>query len=85
MNMHLKHTYITIGWLGTFKYLSEQNPEQSFWKAHGSGQPVWRRGNFEYKAKQGYLRTVEAIADEEKYPALANDTWRKIFGKCFTG
>lgn len=80
-------TYVYYDWMvrDFFKYLSEQNPEQSFWKAHGSGQPVWRRGNFEYKAKQGYLRTVEAIADEEKYPALANDTWRKIFGKCFTG
>lgn len=80
-------SYFYYDWMvrDFLKYLSQQNPEQSYWKAHGSGQQVWRKDNFEYKAKQGYLRAVEAIEDEEKYPSLANNTWRKIFGKCFIG
>lgn len=62
------------------KYLSERNQEQTFWKARGSGAKVYRKGKFEYKAKQGYLKAVEAIGDDEKYPSIAYKTWREIFG-----
>lgn len=80
---YLYYDYMTRDFL---KFLSERNPDQSYWKAWGSVQLVWRKGNFEYKAKQGYLRAIEAIDDEKKYSSsVANDTWRKIFGNYFTG
>lgn len=65
-----------------FQYLAEQNPEQSFWYALGSNQKVYRKGNFEYKAKQCYNLALEAIA-KAQYPATAKSKWREIYGTKF--
>jgi hypothetical protein len=76
-------SYTYYDWMtrGFLKYLSERDPNQTFWKAIGSGAYVFRKGNFEYKAKkQGYLKAVEAIKADENAPSIAYRTWREIFG-----
>lgn len=65
------------------KYLSEQNTEQSYWLSPGARQYVWRKGKFEYKAKQCYNLACEAIANEKDYPYTAKSTWREIYGTRF--
>lgn len=66
-----------------FKYLYEQNESQSYWLSPGARQHVWRRGNFEYKAKQAYNLTLEAIAKEKDFPTTAKSKWREIYGTKF--
>ncbi len=66
-----------------FKYLSEQNSEQNYWLSPGSNQYVWRKGNFEYKAKQAYNISLEAILKEKDYPYTAKSKWREIYGTKF--
>ena len=66
-----------------FKNLSEQNSEQSYWLSPGARQYVWRKGKFEYKAKQCYNIAVEAIAKEKDYPYTAKSKWREIYGSKF--
>lgn len=65
-----------------FKYLSEQNSSQSYWYALGSNQLVYRKGNFEYKAKRCYNIGLEAISKSE-YPYTAKSKWREIYGYKF--
>ena len=66
-----------------FKNLSEQNSEQSYWLSPGARQYVWRKGKFEYKAKQCYNIALEAIAKEKDYPYTAKSKWREIYGSKF--
>ena len=69
-----------------FKWMSEQSSEQSFWKAPGSGQYVYGKGLFQYKAKQCYNIALEAIKDETATPKRewsAKYEWRRIFGTAF--
>ncbi len=66
-----------------FKYLSEQNSEQSYWLSPGARQYVWRKGKFEYKAKQCYNLSLEAIEKEKDYPYTAKSKWREIYGTKF--
>lgn len=66
-----------------FKYLSEQISTQSYWLSPGARQYVWRNGNFEYKAKQAYNLTLDAIIKEKDYPATAKSKWREIYGTKF--
>ena len=63
-----------------FKYLSEQNSEQNYWLSPGARQYVWRKGKFEYKAKQCYNLALEAIEKEKDYPYTAKSKWREIYG-----
>lgn len=65
-----------------FKYLSERNPEQSFWYALGSSQKIYRQGSFEYKAKRCYNLALEAI-EKENFPYTAKSKWREIYGTKF--
>lgn len=66
-----------------FEYLKNQNTEQSFWYAPGSNQKVYRSGAFEYKAKQCYNISIEAIEKEKDYPFTAKSKWREIYGTKF--
>ena len=66
-----------------FKFLKDQNTEQSFWYAVGSNQKVYRKGSFEYKAKQAYNISLEAIKKEKDYPYTAKSKWREIYGTKF--
>lgn len=69
-----------------FKWLSEQSSTQEYWKAPGSGQYVYGKGLFQYKAKRCYNIAVEAIEYETRTPKLewsAKQKWREIFGTRF--
>ena len=69
-----------------FKWMSEQSSDQTFWRAPGSGQYVYRKGLFQYKAKQCYNIARAAIADETATPKRewsAKYEWRRIFGTAF--
>lgn len=69
-----------------FKWMSEQSSDQVFWRAPGSGQYVYGKGLFQYKAKQCYKISLEAITDETATPKRewsAKYEWRRIFGTAF--
>lgn len=67
-----------------FKSLSEVDDSQSYWKAVGSGQYIWRKGPFARKARVAYDAAVEAIEYEGKgMEASANQKWREIYGTRF--
>lgn len=81
------NSYVYYDWLSRdfFEYLSIQDRQQQYWLAPGSNQFVWRKGLFEYKAKQCYNIAIEAVSDYEKYPYLARKQWRDIYGSFFPG
>jgi hypothetical protein len=69
-----------------FKWMSSQSSEQTYWKAPGSGQYVYGKGLFQYKAKRCYNISLEAIAHETADPKReysAKQKWREIFGTSF--
>ena len=69
-----------------FKWMSEQDEKQDFWKAPGSGQYVFGKGMFQFKAKRCYNITIDAIAHEMATPKQewsAKQKWREIFGTAF--
>lgn len=69
-----------------FKWMAEQDENQEFWKAPGSGQYVYGKGLFQYKANRCYNISLEAIAHETASPKQewsAKQKWRDIFGNSF--
>jgi len=69
-----------------FKWMSEQDEQQEYWKAPGSGQYVYGKGLFQYKAKRCYNISLDAIAHETATPKQewsAKQKWREIFGTAF--
>jgi len=69
-----------------FKWMANQSSEQSHWKAPGSGQYVYGKGLFQYKAKRCYNISLEAISHEIAEPKRewsAKQRWRDIFGTSF--
>ncbi len=69
-----------------FKWMADQDAEQEWWRAPGSGAYVWGKGLFQYKAKRCYNIAVEAIDHEQANPKRewsAKDKWREIFGAAF--
>ena len=67
-----------------FKYLSEVDDSQLYWRAVGSGQYIWRRGPFAQKALKAYNNALEALEYEEKDMQFsANNKWREIYGNRF--
>lgn len=69
-----------------FAWMADQNKEQEYWKAPGSGQYVYGKELFQYKAKRCYNISVEAIAHEMASPKSersAKQKWREIFGTAF--
>ena len=69
-----------------FKWMSEQDENQEFWKAPGSGSHVYGKGLFQYKAKRCYNISLEAIGHETATPKQewsAMQKWRSIFGTAF--
>lgn len=67
-----------------FKWMSEQDEKQEYWKAPGSGQYVYGKGLFQYKAKRCYNISLEAIQhDTDKQEWSAKKKWRDIFGTAY--
>jgi len=67
-----------------FQWMSEQDENQEYWRAPGSGAYVFGKGLFQYKAKRCYNISVEAIAhDTAKEEWSAKNKWREIYGTSF--
>lgn len=65
-----------------FKWMAVQDENQEWWRAPGSGQYVWGKGLFQYKAKRCYNLSLEAIEHEMATPKRewsAKQKWREIF------
>ena len=66
------------------KYMGDQDQDQVFWRAPGSGQSVCRTGRFESKALQCHNLSLQAIAyATEGKEWSAKQEWRKILGPAF--
>lgn len=66
-----------------FRWAADQDKNKNYWKAPGSGQYVYKSGNFHYKATQCYNLSQEAIAHEQADPKRvysARKLWREIYG-----
>ncbi len=69
-----------------FKWMSDQSETQEYWRAPGSGQYVYGKGLFQYKAKRCYNIATEAIVHEQATPKQewsARQKWRDVFGSAF--
>lgn len=67
-----------------FAWAAAQSETQEYWKAPGSGQYVYGKGLFQYKAKRCYNISLEAIAYESQNRTWsAKNSWREIFGTAF--
>lgn len=69
-----------------FNWMAEQDRNQEYWKAPGSGQYVYGKGLFQYKARRCYNIALEAINHESANPKRewsAKQKWREIFGTAF--
>lgn len=67
-----------------FKYMADQDRNQEYWRAPGSGQPVYGKGLFQSNANNCYTICLDAI----KYVTNSQDwsakqKWREIFGTAF--
>lgn len=66
-----------------FGWMADQDGDQEFWRAPGSGQYVFGKGLFQYKAKRCYNISLEATAHGSADPKQEWSTkqkWREIFG-----
>jgi len=80
------HTYYDYMCRDFFKWMADQSSSQEYWKAPGSGQYVYGKELFQYKAKRCYNISLEAIAYETANPKKewsAKQKWREIFGTSF--
>ncbi len=69
-----------------FKWMAEQDTSREYWKAPGSGQFVYGKGLFQYKARRCYNISLEAIEHEMATPKRewsAKQKWREIYGTTF--
>ena len=85
---HRKDSYFYYDFLckDFFEFLANQDRNQEYWRAPGSGQYVTRKGVFKYKARQIY-----EIANEATNLGLsgkewsARKKWREIYGSTYPG
>ena len=66
-----------------FAFMSNQSKDQEYWRAPGSGQYVFCKGLFQWKATRCYNLAVEAIKYQLATPKRewsAKQKWRQIFG-----
>ncbi len=86
---HRDKSFIYYDWMcrDFFAFLADQDKDQAYWKAPGSGQWVYAGKNqFQYKAKRACNMACEAIAHEGADPKRewsAKQKWREIFGTSF--
>ena len=67
-----------------FSFLANQNTQQTYWLAPGSGSNVKRDGMFEYKARQAELRSLEALVHiSNGQDWAAKQKYRAIYGPSF--
>ena len=69
-----------------FDFMAKQDKDQEYWRAPGSGQYVYGKGLFQWKAIRCYNISLEAIEHETATPKRewsAKQKWREIFGTSF--
>lgn len=69
-----------------FEFMANQDKEKTYWKAPGSGQLVYGKGLFQWKARRCANLAVEACNHESAEPKRewsAKQKWREIFGTQF--
>ncbi|HYN80037.1 MAG TPA: hypothetical protein VES88_00930 [Gemmatimonadaceae bacterium] len=69
-----------------FEWTADLSSDQEYWKAPGSGQYVYGKGLFQYKARRCENIAREAIKHEQATPKQewsAKQKWREIFGTSF--
>lgn len=78
---YLYHDYLVRDFL---LYLSNIDTSKQYWRAPGSGSFVWKKGNFQTKAKSSYQIALSAIDHEaNQRPLTARNKWREIFGSTY--
>jgi len=83
-NKNKSYLYYDLMVRDFFSYLKNQKETQAYWYALGSNQLVYRKGNFEYKAKIAYNKAVEAIEFQRNNQHYsAKQKWREIYGYKF--
>ncbi len=69
-----------------FLFMADQDKDQEYWRAPGSGQYVNGKGLFQWKAKRCYnisLKAIEYEQENSKQEWSAKQKWRDIFGTSF--
>ena len=69
-----------------FSFMADQDKDQECWRAPGSGQNVYGKGLFQWKATRCYNISLQAIEHEIASPKRewsAKQKWREIFGTSF--
>ncbi len=75
------YSYYDCMSLDFFECLANQNSQQRYWKAVGSGQHVYHKGPFRGKAKQCLRLAEQAIEHQKKQRYWAEkQSWRQIYG-----
>ena len=80
---HLYYDYMCRDF---FLFMANQEVSQTYWLAPGSGQRVYSKGSFRWKALRCYNISLEAIEYEQANPKQewsAKHKWRGIFGTSF--
>lgn len=81
-------SYLYYDWMcrDIFRFMADQDKDKEYWKAPGSGQYVYGKGLFQWKATRCYNISLEAIEHESAEPKRewsAKQKWREIFGTLF--
>lgn len=69
-----------------FGFMADQDRDREYWRAPGSGQYVYGKGLFQYKASRCHNIALDAISYETATPTKewsAKQKWREIFGTDF--
>ena len=65
-------------------FMANQDRDQEYWRAPGSGQQVYGKGLFQGKASKCYTISLEAISHQtSNQDWSAKQKWREIFGTSF--
>lgn len=83
-------SYLYHDWMcrDFFDFVRQQDDQKGYWRAPGSGQYVYPKGMFQWKATRCYNVAKEAIEHEKatlKREWSAKQKWRDIFGTAFPG
>ncbi|MEX2576799.1 MAG: nucleotidyltransferase [Halofilum sp. (in: g-proteobacteria)] len=80
---HKSYLYYDFMCRDFFKFMANQDKNKAYWKAPGSGQYVYGKGLFQWKATRCYNLSLEAIQHETANPKRewsAKQKWREVFG-----
>jgi len=80
------NSFLYYDWMSRdfFKYLKDQDKDQNYWNAIGSGQLIFCIRNFVNKAGRAYDKSLEAIKDQSQDKNWsAKQKWREIYGQRF--